>query len=145
MDKLVIKYRKVEASGAALSYIWIIIIVAIVAIFIPFLWIFVIMALVVLPIQYYEDKKQQAKFKADLPALILSDYILEYEGKTVDLSQMDKARFYPYDDEEGLILIYRKGKIGPVIKIYPDNMLYDKKELLSIIQKRIEEGKKSRT
>lgn len=119
MERVVVKYKYADASSEAHSYIWLIMAVAVVALFIPILWILVaVAALCVLPIQYLEDKKQQKKFNDNIPALVVDEYILDYDGKTIDLSQMDKAMFHRDIDYDGNILIYCKGKVRPAIEIY---------------------------
>lgn len=142
MERIVVQYKHVDASSEAHSYIWLIIAVAVVALFIPILWILVAVAtLCVLPIQYFEDKKQQKKFNDNIPALVIDDYILDYDGKSIDLSQMDKAMFHPDIDYDGNILIYCKGKVRPAIEIYTDNMLIDRNDLLKSIIDRINRAK----
>lgn len=91
--------------------------------------------------QNFEDKKQQKRFKENVPALVIDGNLLYYKGKTIDLAQMEKARFHPDIDYDGNIQIYRKGKRAPVIEIYTDNMLIDRNELLRIIIDRIDRGK----
>jgi hypothetical protein len=142
MERIVVQYKHVDASSEAHSYIWLIIAVAVVALFIPILWILVaVAALCVLPILYLEDKKQQKKFNDNIPALVVDEYILDYDGQTIDLSLMDKAMFHPDTDYDGNIMIYRKGKVRPAIEIYTDNMLIDRNELLKLIIDRINRAK----
>ena len=142
MEKLEVKYKYVDASSGVCSYMLLIAFVAIVAFCIPYLWLIVAFAvLFVLPIQYFEDKKQQKRFHENVPALVIDGNLLYYKGKTIDLAQMEKARFHPDIDYDGNIQIYRKGKRAPVIEIYTDNMLIDRNELLGIIIDRIDRGK----
>ena len=142
MERIVVQHKHVDASSEAHSFIWLIIAVAVVALFIPILWILVaVAALCVLPILYLEDKKQQKKFNDNIPALVVDEYILDYDGQTIDLSLMDKAMFHPDTDYDGNIMIYRKGKVRPAIEIYTDNMLIDRNELLKLIIDRINRAK----
>ena len=144
MEKLEVKYKYVDASSGACSYILLIAFVAIVAFCIPYLWLIVAFAvLFVLPIQYFEDKKQQKRFNENVPALVIDGNLLYYKGKTIDLAQMEKARFHPDIDYDGNIQIYRKGKRAPDIEIYTDNMLIDRNELLRIIIDRIDRVEKT--
>ena len=81
METIVLKYKHVDASSEAHSYTWLIIAVVVVALIIPILWILVaVAALCVLPIQYFEDKKQQENFNDNIPALVIDDYILTYRS-----------------------------------------------------------------
>ena len=142
MEKIVVKYRYVDSSSEANSYILLIVVVAAVALFIPVLWLLVaVAALIVLPIQYTEDRKQEKRFNDDIPALVIDGFILDYDGKTIDLSQMDRIEFHPDIDYDGNILIYREGKIMPAMEIYTGNMLINKDELFELIKDRINKAK----
>lgn len=142
MEKIVVKYRYVDSSSEANSYILLIVVVAAVALFIPVLWLLVaVAALIVLPIQYTEDRKQEKRFNDDIPALVIDGFILDYDGKTIDLSQMDRIEFHPDIDYDGNILIYREGKIMPAMEIYTDNMLINRDELFELIKDRINKAK----
>lgn len=135
---MVVEYRYVDAYYGVYGNLLVCMVVAIVAFILPVFWFFVALdVLVVIPIQYYDEKKQQKKFCDGIPALVIDGNILAYDGKEIDLSQMCKAKFHPDIDYDGNILIYRKGKLWPSMEIYTDNMLIDKNVLLELIKERI--------
>lgn len=145
MDRIVVQYRYVDAASEAFYYICLIIIVAIIALFLPYLWIIVaVAAIILLPIQYSSDKKQQARRINNIPALVIDGYKLYYDRKIIDLSQMHDAKFNPDTDYDGNIMIFHKDGFSPLIEIYTDNMLIDRDELLRLILDRIDRAKELR-
>lgn len=140
-DRIVYKYRHVDASLELYTDLIVIAVSVLVALFLPFAWVIVAIDLIlVLPFKYYSQKKQQRMSFDEIPALIIDGNNLYYNGKTVNLSRVRKVIFNPDIDYDGNILIFVKGRLRPITEIYTDTILVDKNELLKLIKDRSEKA-----